>query len=429
MEKVQLSEREVQIWFQNRRQNDRRRSKPLEPHELLAHIHGANRRSSSVSTSLEKGDSETRPEAILQPNHAHPSSSNAQTLPIEENITSKSQSEPTSSAETAVEGQKLVKTQESSATQTPPSSVEITESPRETRPAEQHSEGSDGSSGRKRSHQEMVEGDRVEDNKSPCPPKSKEPLKRSSSVRLSMTAEGAVKIRTKDELTPSPEKPRAEPPAGKTLKKSIRPSRSISMFEDITSIDVQPPAKPRIGPGFGRSRDARTWEFYCDSKAKDVLSEQAEAERSGSAIGAINLIRSNAHKPRGPALSPLVSGKNVKLGSMVRKQGKPMLARSQSSVARLQSDDTVKRLVKPIQKPTQPVHSPSGDSDKENWAPGTRTSHNALRRTEPSTNHRSVLQDSESTADVGKLSQHDRTEGEEMACVEGLLSLSQAAWQ
>ena len=43
----------------------------------------------------------------------------------------------------------------------------------------------------------------------------------------------------------------------------------------------------------GRSRDARTWEFYCDSDACNVLIEQAEREEKGSATTAIGLISKN----------------------------------------------------------------------------------------------------------------------------------------
>lgn len=36
VEKVKLSEKEVQIWFQNKRQSSRRKSRPLLPHEIAA---------------------------------------------------------------------------------------------------------------------------------------------------------------------------------------------------------------------------------------------------------------------------------------------------------------------------------------------------------------------------------------------------------
>ena len=42
----------------------------------------------------------------------------------------------------------------------------------------------------------------------------------------------------------------------------------------------------------GRSRGARTWEFYCDSDARNALTEQAEREESGSATAAFEMIRS-----------------------------------------------------------------------------------------------------------------------------------------
>ncbi|EWZ50467.1 hypothetical protein FOCG_09771 [Fusarium oxysporum f. sp. radicis-lycopersici 26381] len=40
VQRVSLSEKEVQIWFQNRRQNDRRKSRPLSPGEVAALHHG-----------------------------------------------------------------------------------------------------------------------------------------------------------------------------------------------------------------------------------------------------------------------------------------------------------------------------------------------------------------------------------------------------
>ena len=47
----------------------------------------------------------------------------------------------------------------------------------------------------------------------------------------------------------------------------------------------------------GRSRGARTWEFYCDSGARNASTEQAEREESGSATAAIEMIRSQRSDP------------------------------------------------------------------------------------------------------------------------------------
>jgi hypothetical protein len=131
---------------------------------------------------------------------------------------------------------------------------------------------------------------------------------------------------------------------------------------------VIPPFKPRLPTG--RSRDARTWEFCCDPEAQDELTTQAENESHGSALAAISLIRSassstlkqNANKRNAPSVKPDSSkhGKRLKLG------------RATSSLARLQNHG--KTFSKPTHQPSSYIkdgqmHSPSGDSDKENWMP------------------------------------------------------------
>ena len=384
--------------------------------------------------------------------HSHTIASTASTADqTEEEPTVEAEVDPTSSAQTVTEEEIVTSTSEDAAVQTPPSShgATVESGHAQDTPANvaQEGEGSPMSSAKKRSHDEMLEKAHAVKQSSPtrtgeAPLKPKEPLKRSSSVRLAMTAEGAVKIRTNDEVTPSPEKERPQPAVNlASKKKKIRPSRSISMFEDINAHhdDSTSGSKPRVGAGFGRSRDARTWEFYCDSGAKDALSEQAEAERSGSAIGAINLIRSNSHKNRSPAMSPALSKGNMKLGSAGTRPGKPKIGRAQSSLARLQSLEGDTMLSKQASQGSRHARSPSGDSDKENWAPGTRLSHNGLRRTEPSTNRRAVLQNNEditypdathrqASGNISASPHKNKPIGEEVACVHGLLSLSQGAW-
>lgn len=234
----------------------------------------------------------------------------------------------------------------------------------------------------------------------------------------------------------------------------------------------------------GRSQDARTWEFYCDSDARNALTEQAEQEQSGSATGAIGLIRSRSNR----ALSANPNKRNAQAPSheamkrmkpSVEKSGKPKLARTTSSVARLQSGNANIQKVgsvkekdwKPSSQPT-PGRASSGDSDKENWEPGTQTSN--LRRARSSNissqARRGILKDSAhipshctsldallnqenitprrhtlKTGGSGEGSDRDGEDDDELAaltgsptlpreeedldCVQNLLSLSQGAWR
>lgn len=236
----------------------------------------------------------------------------------------------------------------------------------------------------------------------------------------------------------------------------------------------------------GRSRDARTWEFYCDSHTRDALTEQAEREQTGSAIGPIGLIRSRSNK----AVAQNTNKRNAitpKHEPTKRQKpdgqpaDKPKLARASSSVARLQSvtGNVQKQVTKVKEKAAkQPTGSALedyylGDSDKENWMPGTRIS-NIRRRSgnlhSPNQAGRSVLDESQrvpsqsSSLDAlmnnenltprrsrvkkssngqgatvpqldpevtGFMSQASEPseEPQDLDCVQSLLSLSQAAWQ
>lgn len=259
-------------------------------------------------------------------------------------------------------------------------------------------------------------------------------------VRLAMTVDGAVKVRTNNEPTPSPEKPRAATSLPNTKAKAAL-ARSKSAMNSI-EVFRESGEGGAVKAGFGRSRDARTWEFYCDSNARDALSTQAEAETAGSAVSAINLIRSNSFKSRTQALSPSLSKCNPRPPALP-KEGKPKLSRAKSSLGRLQGLDGTMEL--PMGKSELQGHerSRSGDSDKENWAPGTRTSEHPLRRTHPA-RQRPILQETGGMVfpDVsssrkwraeggisGPSPNKERTKGDDLDCIQGLLSLSQGAWR
>ncbi len=235
----------------------------------------------------------------------------------------------------------------------------------------------------------------------------------------------------------------------------------------------------------GRSRDARTWEFYCDSDARNALTEQAEREERGSATAAIGLIRSQSTNNKA-----MTSNSNKRNAHSLKQEStkrlradvpgtvKPKLARTTSSVARLQTangNELTQRGTKVGQKkfkgPSQSAiwQEYDGDSDKENWEPGTQSS-NPRRRRPGNTHHAArileenlrvpsqsssldAMMNRESTASRRSIEKSSSSEDkensalevddeiaafmgesgprevEDLDCVQNLLSLSQAAWQ
>lgn len=290
------------------------------------------------------------------------------------------------------------------------------------------------------------------------------PSSQNSGIRLSMSLDGAVKVKTSNEETPSPPKklPRMQT---KFRKDGLRRSYSAGAPNDLAKGGHGSGTRPASGI-FGRSRDARTWEFYCDSDARAALSTQAENENNGSAVGAINLIRSQSQhakcKPqleKGSAVKPQVGRGQPKQPAALAEQ-KPKLLRAMSSMARLSGN--LKDHGVPNNKMAVISHkrSPSGDSDKENWEPGTRSSNHRLRRTQVSAApSRDILQNrlpatsstffskrggnggkgdsgwEEGDALSGKGHETDGydhgndKEDEDLDCIQGLLSLSQGTWK
>ena len=310
----------------------------------------------------------------------------------------------------------------------------------------------------------------------------------SSHVRLSMSLDGKAQVTTRTGNTPSP--PRSQPvptiinpvPRSKTGLQ-----RSYSALEpgNKSFSDVNPMPYTRQSMT-GRSRDARTWEFYCDSDARNALTEQAEREESGSATAIIGLIRSCSNSSK--IMTPNPNKRNAhsqkpdstkRLKADVQGTGKPKLARATSSVARLQTANSNGQTQKALNVGEKKSKGGSqsaiwqdyeGDSDKENWEPGTQSSNPRRRRPGRSHQPTRILEESfrvpsqtssldammnregttTSRHSITKRSSSEDKENsgpevddeiaafmgesgprgvEDLDCVQNLLSLSQAAWR
>ena len=298
-------------------------------------------------------------------------------------------------------------------------------------------------------------------------------LRRTSSLlKLSTSFDGKAKVTTGSE-SPSPPKIRATRPITglQRSQSAVEPSRQPD--GDILFPSFRSPKRLMTG----RSRDARTWEFYCDNDARDALTEHAEREQSGSAAGAISLIRSQSN--RALASNPNKRNTNAAkidpskpLKADEAKTQKRKLSRTISSVARLQTASSGRQAIVP--GPKKPKSSSQsellvdpGDSDKENWEPGTQTRFHRRRRPAHSVHQarrmQAVLKESlyipsQSTSldallnreggvtrsDDQENDAHRRNEKEvtdlggdgdvarepdDLDCVQNLLSLRQGAWR
>ena len=220
-------------------------------------------------------------------------------------------------------------------------------------------------------------------------------LKRtSSSLRLSISLDGKAEV-IEDGSTPSP--PRVPlNPAAVQYKRPGPLQRSQSaldvgsqLYQDIKGTSAWPHR-----PAPGRSKDARTWEFYCDSDVRNALTVQAEQDQKGSPFGLLSLIRSSSAKSSSFPHRHDSTSRQGKLDFSKRKSlngsrsEKPKIARTASSIARLQTVDhnvqknNSKAKDKELKSKSQQVlmRGSSGDSDKENWEPDTHSSNIYRRR-------------------------------------------------
>jgi hypothetical protein len=288
-------------------------------------------------------------------------------------------------------------------------------------------------------------------------------------MRLSMSLDGKAELVSSD-LSP-PRENLAHPSSSESQRhiRGFQRSHSALPFGPLTrQSPTNIPRIPRLPRG--RSRDARNWELFCDTEARDELTTQAENESSGSAVAAISLLRSassaalklNSNKRNAPP-----SRQDLKTNAK-----RPKLERAMSSLARLQG------TAKPYSKPAQftngkddSMRSPSGDSDKENWIPDSdggnlrrrplpsaRTGRQAQSQSILGENHKipthavnfggtrnrgrrtahagsKIFEDQEEKGEVNEeVEQFMRGEISpskkgDLDCIQGLLSLSQGNWR
>ncbi|KAG5303199.1 homeobox transcription factor [Histoplasma capsulatum G186AR] len=396
--RVTLGEKEVQIWFQNRRQNDRRRSKPLNPGDFKVP------KPSDPDQDASNGNNPVNSEsqATLLSKTFHGTDRRTSTDTRRANLSTS----PDSSfgSETVVEHESTLSSQ-------PPNSQEtvISLQREELRDDVGKIEGQTGGSkeggamlitdelhiepvSRKRSRSQP---EAANTNKY-SPPTSSTFIP--PSLRISLSFDGEAVVRKEGESTPSPQKPldairismsadgealirtaSEESPITKNrapLLYNTRPvarglRRSISAFPLGALKGTKEGQDPKP---FGRSRDSRIWELHCDTDARTAL-----LGSKGSLLSSTARTRKLSHRKSDlghgrKALMPRTNLPNIVPLAEEPTGKRKKLSRAMSSLARLETGH--KGLISKMEEGVMDCHT--GDSDKENWIPGTQMS--AARR-------------------------------------------------
>ncbi|KAI5466799.1 hypothetical protein BGZ63DRAFT_409960 [Mariannaea sp. PMI_226] len=372
VQRVSLNEKEVQIWFQNRRQNDRRKSRPLSVQEIAALRSGGMHVISSD------------PITNATPSKPFPSSDPAGSGAPELRTASPHPLDQTPS---------ITRTRSDIINSTPISSSQdglphMTPRHDDPSPSQESQDGSRSvgylanrwNLGSSFSTPSTIGRGGDESFKlEPFPPSScsSEPSQHSSQsqskVRLSLSLEGKAELVSNQEsptrnLPPRPSStvPSLPQVRQRSLQRSHSALPAITLPPISTLTNSLPPRLMR-----GRSRDVHAWESCADAENRDELTAQAEHESNGSAIAAISLLRSSSG-----VLQPSGTKRNAPVSKSQRPQQakKVRLDRSGSSFGRFESEVEESRDVENPEKEFSKVKvsmlvSPSGDSDKENWSP------------------------------------------------------------
>ncbi|KJZ72661.1 hypothetical protein HIM_08020 [Hirsutella minnesotensis 3608] len=491
VDRVSLNEKEVQIWFQNRRQNDRRKSRPLSPEELAALKYSGLHAISSDPVST-RG-------ALLDSDKPYPSSDPAASWPADpQSVSPPFNRTSPDQAQTLTDVATPRHASQENASQARPGATPLLG---EDAPSSQQSQAHDSTSYSFSSSVGYLanrwnlgssfstpcsSGAAADDSPRPdsLPPPScssdatRNGNKSQSHVRLSLSLEGKAEL-VSNQASPA----RCAPIRPSSALSGPMPARRAGLQRSHSALPAitLPPISaltnslpPRLIRG--RSRDVHAWESCADSERRDELTTQAEHESNGSAIAAISLLRSSS-----AVLQPSSNKRNASLTrpQQPRQTKRAKFGRTSSTYARLENVDT--DLDKPRQSFNGKVKvamlmSPN-DSDKENWSPDEDANPSARQRRRPlpsdpplkSQNNRRqlrVLQEQKRPAMLGNRahtapsgprglnkgdvniyedvekcrSREDEVErfmrGEvspskkgDMDCVAGLLSLSQGAWR
>ncbi|EKV06985.1 Homeobox transcription factor, putative [Penicillium digitatum] len=479
--RVSLGEKEVQIWFQNRRQNDRRKSKPLQPHELLAPRSGmvdsSGQPLSDDNASTEPGsssgaeqfDNDHRAEMVSKPWHGGLLQFSDDSDPV---IEDKDELELPQSTQTSIATE--------AAGETPPTTQEefsqLVNDPAENSllqlPKRKRSVSDIQGEGGKEQQAAIIQHIQTTPTKSP------------PSLRLSMSFDGEALLRNEGELTPSPPKGRnalriamssdgkavirgenePSPSKNRVAMFSVRRTPMSSLRRSSSAVF---PVTPRAGVAekdraFGRSRDPRNWESFCDTDARSALSTSTSGSNGSPGLFQSRSQRSLPRSASGRFSLAVHGDPNTPISqSMGEKRRK--LARTVSSLGRLETGRNKANMIpshlsKPLfsKSGKSDLEQDLGDSDKENWVPGTRST--IIRRRNTSHLPRPVLRDANRTRGLGistgkrnrplqtgsqgkalpelsaevsafMASGSGDSQEDDLDCVQGLLSLSQGAWR
>ncbi|KAI5927761.1 hypothetical protein F4810DRAFT_699031 [Camillea tinctor] len=433
VKRVSLNEKEVQIWFQNRRQNDRRKSRPLSPQEIAAlrygggiHVLSSDPSPTSIDpvpasiaglgsldrvneVSFDGRPTETQPSSPQHSASQHSSQcSSPRPMPASQEeivrpevkrfLAATPQKDDTDRGDyglsrslisSASVGYMHGRWSLDSSFSTPATMG---------RPSDE--------SFRRDSFQSSTHSTANSSPGSVLPP----PSSSSSRVRLSLSLDGKAEL-VSSQLSPPRRTP--QPPVDVETLPPVRTHRTLQRSRSALPGITLPPISTltaHLPPQLtrGRSRDVHAWESCCEADTRDELTKLAENESSGSAVAAISLLRSSSSSAslsnlvHNHSTSNVLQANPIKRNSPLHKSSssltkgvtkKTKLNRASSSIARMQSlstisleklvaDETVSRSTSPeapqfdIDKrflgnkaSLSVILSPSGDSDKENWSP------------------------------------------------------------